>query len=190
MPLPPPSERKAMHNRNIECTGYQRSDGLWDIVGHLTDYKTYSFENQWRGTITPDTPLHEMWLRITLDDTLKIVAAEATTDFSPYPECPNFPDNLPKLIGLRIAPGWTKASQKILGGVQGCTHINELLGRVANVAFQTIMPLVHKHMEIELIKKKPQILDTCHALDSHGSVVKREWPQFYIAPQPSAKEHD
>lgn len=180
MPLSPANKRQAKHHRTIDCIGYQRDDGLWDIEGHLTDYKTYTFDNQWRGKITPDEPLHEMWLRITLDDTLKIINAEASTEHSPYPECPNFPDNLPKLIGLRIEPGWTRASQKILGGVQGCTHITEILGRVANVAFQTIMPLVHQHMEIELIQKKPQILDTCHALDSHGSVVKREWPQFFV----------
>ena len=40
MPLPNPVPRKLMHTRAIECNGYEREDGLWDIEAHLTDTKT------------------------------------------------------------------------------------------------------------------------------------------------------
>ena len=42
MPLSAPAPRHFMHNRAIECRGYQREDGLWDIEGHLVDTKTYA----------------------------------------------------------------------------------------------------------------------------------------------------
>ncbi|MBO6784243.1 MAG: DUF2889 domain-containing protein, partial [Alphaproteobacteria bacterium] len=45
MPLSPPAEREHIHTRTVECAGYRRTDGLWDIEGHLTDVKTYTFEN-------------------------------------------------------------------------------------------------------------------------------------------------
>ena len=172
--------RKPIHQRQIDCIGYQREDGHWDIEGHLIDTKTYAFDNQWRGVIEPKTPLHEMLLRITLNDELEVINAEAFTRYSPYPECPDFPDKLHLLKGLKIAPGWTKSIQKTLGGRHGCTHINELLGRVANVAYQTIMPLVHSHKKRSEMTRKPRIIGTCHALKSDGEVVKREWPQFYV----------
>ncbi len=41
MPLSAPAPRQLMHNRAIECRGYQREDGMWDIEGHLVDTKTY-----------------------------------------------------------------------------------------------------------------------------------------------------
>ena len=39
MPLTSPSPRKSLHDREISCTGFHRSDGLWDIEGRLTDKK-------------------------------------------------------------------------------------------------------------------------------------------------------
>lgn len=179
MSLSPAVPRKPIHQRHINCMGYQRDDGHWDIEGHLVDTKSYTFENKWRGSIEPKTPLHEMWLRITVNDELEVLNAQAFTQYSPYPECPHFPDRLALLVGIKIAPGWTNAVRKKLGGSNGCTHITELLGRVANVAFQTVMPLVHNHDERSLASRKPRIIDSCHALKSNGDVVKREWPQFH-----------
>ncbi|MFQ5955759.1 MAG: DUF2889 domain-containing protein, partial [Kiloniellales bacterium] len=79
MPLSPAAAREPMHTRQIECRGYRRQDGLWDIEGHLTDEKSYAFHNQWRGEIASGEPVHDMWLRLTVDDDLLIHEAEATT---------------------------------------------------------------------------------------------------------------
>ena len=68
MPLPQPSPRKHMHTRSISYRGYQREDGLWDIEAHMTDTKTYSINNNWRGEIAVGEPLHEMLVRITVDN--------------------------------------------------------------------------------------------------------------------------
>ena len=58
MPLPPPVERKHLHTRTFQFSGYRRGDGLWDIDGHMTDTKTYGFKNEFRGEIGPDEALH------------------------------------------------------------------------------------------------------------------------------------
>ena len=42
MPLTTPAGRRLMHTRSIECRGYEREDGLWDIEAHLVDTKTYT----------------------------------------------------------------------------------------------------------------------------------------------------
>ena len=67
MTLPPPAAREPLHTRRVECRGYRRTDGLWDIEGHLVDTKAYPFANSFRGELTPGEPLHAYLLRDTHD---------------------------------------------------------------------------------------------------------------------------
>jgi hypothetical protein len=144
MPLSPPEPREHIHTRDITCSGYRREDGLWDIEGHLTDTKTYPFSNDERGEVAPGVPVHEMWIRLTVTDTLEIKDVEAVTDFSPFTICREVAPNFKRLIGLRMGPGWRKKALAQVGGVEGCTHIVELLGPVATTAFQTIFPIKNR----------------------------------------------
>ena len=81
MPLSSSAPRTLMHNRAIECRGYQREDGLWDIEGHLVDTKTYPTSARDTGRARqPGEPVHNMWLRLTIDLDMKIHSAEAATD--------------------------------------------------------------------------------------------------------------
>ena len=78
MPLPPAETRERIHLRSITVEGYKRADGLWDIEGHLTDSKSFDFTVS-DGMRPKGTPIHEMWLRITVDDMLHIKDASAST---------------------------------------------------------------------------------------------------------------
>src|SRR5579859_7583727 len=138
MPLSEPAPREHLHTRQVECLGYLREDGLWDIEGHLTDRKTYSFPSDEHGEVTAGSPVHDMWLRLTLDDEMTIRAVEAVTDASPFRMCPNITPNFQRLVGLQIRPGFLPKVKQLLGGVEGCTHLVELMGPVATTAFQTI----------------------------------------------------
>ena len=66
--LPSPAPRERLHTRRYEFNGYRRADGLWDIEGRMTDVKSYGFDNDYRGRIGPEEPLHDMRIRLTLDD--------------------------------------------------------------------------------------------------------------------------
>ena len=127
MPLSLPAARTLLHTRSIVCTGHQRDDGLWDIEGHLVDVKTYDFDNHHRGEVKAGEPVHEMWLRLSIDDDMLIVKAEAATDHAPYAMCPDITSRFALLEGLRIGPGFHREVQKRVGGVKGCTHLVELL---------------------------------------------------------------
>ena len=183
MPLSPAGEREHLHTRNVQCRGFRRPDGLWDIEGHIVDVKTYAFDNEWRGRVEPGTPVHEMWIRLTLDDDMAIKAVEAKTDHGPYRICGDIAPAFQKLVGLRVAPGFTRKTRELFGGTQGCTHLMELLGPVATTAFQTIQSRRGLKRRVEAdpaaARKKPRIIDTCHALAADGEVVKRFWPDFY-----------
>ena len=136
--LSPAVPREAVHKRQINCNGFVRADGLYDIEAELTDHKTYDFPSDFRGTVTPDLAVHHMVLRITIDRDRFIQQAEAITITGPYAICPTANAVFDNLVGLQIGPGWRRKVQAAIGGRHGCTHITELLGPVATIAYQTL----------------------------------------------------
>ena len=201
MPLSPPVGRQHLHTRRVTCQGFFREDGLWDIEGRITDEKSYEHANEWRGPIKPGDFVHDMSIRLTLDHKFTIVDVEAVTDKSPYQICGDVTPDFKKLIGLRVGGGFHREVRARLGGVHGCTHIVELLGPVATTAFQTISS--GKARELERAhraksdpapqedapskpRRKPYVIDTCHAWAADGPVVKRWAPDFYSGPDAEA----
>lgn len=178
MPLPPPEARELVHTRRIECRGYHREDGLWDIEGSLVDTRTEEMETFGRGKIAPGEHLHEMWLRMTVDSELEVISIEAKTVQAPYPACPHFPDNFSKLVGQRIEPGWTAKVRLLLGGRRGCTHMVELMGPLATTAVQTVYAWrgeTGAHLD-DSVAPPTDFIDTCHTLAEGTEVVERLWP--------------
>ncbi|HSK40807.1 MAG TPA: DUF2889 domain-containing protein [Arenibaculum sp.] len=183
MPLSDPAPREPLHTRTVTCRGYRRADGQWDVEGRITDVKAYAFDNDWRGKIEPGDPIHDMWIRLTVTDGLEITAVEAVTEKSPFEICGGITPNFQRLVGLRIGTGWTRAVRERLGGVEGCTHLVELLGPVATTAFQTIFPARARDEaargKTERPGKRPFLLNTCHAFRSDGPIVRKQWPEFH-----------
>ena len=186
MPLSPPVKRNLIHTREVRCMGYEREDGLWDIEGRITDTKTYSFSNIDRGEVGAGTPVHDMLIRLTVDNDLVVHEAEATTESAPFNICPVIPDGVKALKGLKIASGWTRNVQKAIGGLKGCTHINQLItGPLATTAYQSIVPRKHHKKDKDITNskekptKRPVVIDTCHAFAADGANVQRLWPDFY-----------
>lgn len=203
MPLSPPAVRHHLHARTVSCNGFLREDGLWEIEGHIVDHRTYPFDNEWRGRVMPEMPLHEMWIRLTLDGDMTIKAVEAATDQSPFAVCPGVLPNFQRLVGATIGPGFARTLREKLGGKEGCTHIVEMLSQVATVALQTKITAHARALRRAVLGepdapqphgarsawaeapepgKRPPVLDTCHAWASDGDVVRRLLPDFYTGP--------
>lgn len=178
MSLPPPVPREPLHTRRVECRGYRRADGLWDIEGHLVDTKAYPFANSFRGELAPGEPLHEMWLRLTLDDALQVQDVVAVTAAGPYAICPAINAAFGQLKGLTIGKGWRREVLARVGGVRGCTHLVELLWPMATAAYQTIYPVLARERP-SAETRPPAHLDTCHALARDGEVVREHHPRWY-----------
>src|SRR6185312_4094449 len=104
MPLSPAAPREPLHQRDITLRGFRRTDGLYEVEAHLVDTKSYAFETHDRGKITPGTALHEMWARLTVDDTMLILSAEAVTEAGPHDICPRGAATFGRLAGLRVQP--------------------------------------------------------------------------------------
>ena len=183
MALSAPAARKLMHHRRVDCIGYRRDDGLWDIEGHLVDTKSYDLKDLDRGPTPAGQPLHEMWLRLTVDDDLNVVDVEAQTVWGPYTMCGDITPNFQALKGLAIKAGWTQKTRELLGGTKGCTHLLELLGPIATTAFQTVYSLREKRSREQGVRKRPALIDSCHAWASDSPVIARRYPEFYTGPK-------
>ena len=179
MPLSPPAERELQHTRKYDFRGYSRADGLWDIEGHMTDVKTYGFDNAHRGRIEAGDPIHDMWIRLTIDEQLIVHEIEAVTDAGPYGICPAITPNFQKIKGDRIGAGWRARVREKLGGTEGCTHLVEMLGAMATAAYQTLYPALARKAAGKPVTRRPALIDSCHAFASDGEVVKKQWPDFY-----------
>ncbi len=208
MPLSAPAARRPLHTRKVTCQGFFRDDGLWDIEGHITDEKHYVEEDDWTGNLQPGEYVHNMWIRLTMDEEMVIHDVEAVTDNAPYRICPDITPNFKRLIGLRIAGGFHRKVRERVGGTHGCTHIVELLRPVATTAYQTIQSdkareLMRQHRAQQAAlrggpppaperplppeeQSPPTVMDTCHAWASDGEAVRRWAPLFYTGPDGAA----
>ncbi len=192
MPLTPAKPREILHTRQYDFRAFGRDDGLWDLEGRITDVKPYSFPNRDRdgGWVAAGEAIHDMSIRLTLDDSLTIVEIEAVTDGGPYRVCPAITPNFQRMVGVKIGPGWRRAVSSRLGGVEGCTHLVELLYAMATPAFQGIIPALSKRRrereqagetapatEGKKAATWPTLMDSCHAYRHDGEIALRNWPE-------------
>jgi hypothetical protein len=179
MPISKASPRKLIHRRQIECNGYKRDDDLWDIEAHMTDTKSYSFPNQFRGDVAAGEPLHDMWMRVTIDDDFTIIAAEASIEAAPFFICDETAPHIGQLVGLRIGRGFREKVKELFGGSKGCMHLVELLlGTISTTAYQTLWASRERKSAENPKRKKPTVIDQCLALSADGDIVHQIWPQF------------
>jgi hypothetical protein len=179
MQLPPAEPRRELHLRRIELRGYVRLDGLYDIEAHLVDTKTDEITVGSGRVIAPGQPIHDMAVRLVIDQDLRVVDVVAATDAAPHDICPEATRTLQSLQGLRIGPGWSKAVAERLAGRKGCTHLTELLKPLATVAFQTLWKVREQRAAVTDASAKPGKVDSCYAYASDRELVRRRWPIHY-----------
>ena len=178
--LSPPAKRKLNQTRSIICTGYAREDGLWDIEAHMVDTKPFDIGEPRNGLPKrAGEPLHEMKIRITIDNDMLIHDAEAVTIHAPFDPCVMPPKAFPKLKGMSLKKGWKKGVAEVMGGTRGCTHLRELLNNLATVSYQTVAGSPGYFSMMDRGEVEPFYIGSCHTYDESGPVVKRLYPEHY-----------
>jgi hypothetical protein len=181
--LPEPITREPVHTRAITTRGFLRADNLWDLEAELVDTKAYATTTSGDRPRAAGEPVHHMQIRLTIDDTLTVRAAVAAMPNTPFAECSPSIEPFNGLVGAKIGPGWRKQVDTAMGGVRGCTHLRELLGVMATVAFQTI-PGYRRHQhglrgEVSPAATEPDhYMGKCLSWDFDGPVIARIAPQF------------
>ena len=205
MPLSPPVSRQLRHRRAIRAEAYERADGLWDVEACLTDEKPRDVVLA-SGVRPNGQPIHELWLRITIDRKLNVVDAEASSDWVPYPGlCQASNPAYRALIGLNLRHNFRREAARLLGGTVGCTHLTELCAILPTAAIQAFAGDVwntnegtpgertpgaaassgteqarSKDSTDEHSNNKPPFqLGRCHALRFNGEAVQQFYPRWY-----------
>lgn len=177
--LPEPRPRKLQHQRRIEYAGFLRDDGLWDLEGELRDAKEAAWLSFGRGPMEPGAQVHCMRVRVTIDSEFRVVDAHAAMPVTPYDECLGARAPVGALAGASLGPGWRRAVEQTMGGVQGCTHLRELLYGLGTVAYQTLGPSLQAEAMAEGGPMPARHLGQCVAMKLSGPVVKRHYPGHY-----------
>ncbi len=184
MPLPASTiPRAPRHTRSIVAQAFEREDGLWDIDARITDTKPRVVELA-SGQRAAGEPIHDLWLRLTVDLQLTIVDAVAASDAVPYPDyCDTIGPAYRKLIGLNLMQGFRHAVRERLGGVAGCTHLTELAAVLPTAVIQAfagdVVPTRDGHAD-DGTSHPPFQLDRCHALRRDAPAVEKYYPRWVI----------
>jgi len=168
--------RRLIHRRKVECQGFLRADGLWDIEGRLNDSKTHPVTLAEGRTVAAGQTYHGMFMRLTLDDDLVVREVHVAMPDVPTSQCRGAMPGYEKLLGERIGTGFSRRIKALFGGVGGCVHLTELLLPMATTAFQTIpmaraMVAPRTAADAEAYRNATgRLINTCHALREDSPV--------------------
>ena len=180
--------RRRMHKRTIECDGYLRDDGLWEVEARLIDTKPFAQSDRYRGEMKPGEPVHDIALRLAVDNRMTIVEAATIMRSTPFPTCVEVESILQRLIGERVGKGWRELVRRKIGRLKTCTHLSELLGPAVTTLFQTMSygrrpdgraSLDHQR---STASEPPFFIGGCHSWRTDGPVVAEMFPQFATKP--------
>jgi hypothetical protein len=168
--------RRLIHRRKVECQGYLRADGLWDIEGRLSDSKTHPVTLAEGRIVAAGQTYHGMLIRLTLDNDFIVREVHVAMPDVPTSQCRGAMPGYEKLLGERIGPGFSRRIKELFGGIGGCVHLTELLLPMATTAFQTIpmaraMVAPRTAADTEAYSNATgQLLNTCYALREDSPV--------------------
>ena len=184
MALPPAApERQLKHRRSVDVQIYARGNGLWEVDAELLDVKTRDAILA-GGRRAAGDPIHDMLLRLVINERFDILEAGSATRWMPYPGlCDEHDDAYARLVGLNLMQGFRQAVKQRLGGVQGCTHLSELAQVLPTAVVQAFAGDVLDTREDSASGQRPFQLDRCHALRVDGPAVATFYPRWYTGPK-------
>ena len=158
------------------------------MEARLLDTKTFLQRDQFRGDVQPGEPVHNIRLRLAVDDSLVIREAETAMVATPFPTCVEIDGILRRLVGEQIGRGWRETVRRKIGKLETCTHPSELLGPAVTTLFQTMSygktpdggDSMDSHRDTT---EPPFFINGCHSWRTDGPVVAKVFPQFATKPR-------
>ena len=178
--LPPDDDLDLLHTRNYEVRVYHHAEDQLLVRGAISDMKP-------EGLYVQDDPepleIHQMQVQwIVQLPELEIIDAGVVFETHPHPSCPGIAAHYEKLVGLKVARGFTHKVRELFGGPRGCTHTTALLQAMGPAVVQSTWSVsVKKAREEGLPEGAPDSenrerrimgnINTCHVWDEDGPAV-------------------
>jgi hypothetical protein len=185
LPIAAP-ERKLKHTRKIDVRIYARGNGLWEVDARVRDERTETAMLA-SGPRIAGEPIHDMLLRLVIDEGFQILEAGAESNAVPFPgACDAFGDVYGRLVGLNLMRGFRREVRERVGGAEGCTHITELAQILPTAVVQAFAGDVID-TQGEGGAEPPFQIDRCRALRAEGEAVRLYFPRWHRpAAEPAA----
>jgi len=178
-------ERERMHTRRIVCEAYRRRDGLWEIEATVTDEKGEEMPFRSRPRIGPGETLHDIVIAVLIDEDAVIHDVATRMGTVPWAECPQSQAAYRRLVGLKVGNGFMREARERVGGVEGCSHLTDLLVQIGNTYTQAIWPtLTTRQFAAEPDPRKwadrraIAFVGGCAAWRRGGDTLRQEYPEL------------
>jgi len=130
-------KKDELHTRKINLSTYDADDHCIVLEGELIDSNVIELTRISGDILKAGGIVHHMIVRLLVGPPgLTIQDAEAEMPHYPHEECIETRRSLGKVIGLSIESGFSENVKKILGGTNGCSHLNALLMTIGSEAVQ------------------------------------------------------
>lgn len=172
--------REELHFRRIDMRGYQRSDGLFEVEGRVTDRKPEDYVPAGFGeTVPAGMPVHDMGVRLVFDEHMVVRDVASFMVSTPFPVCLGGGAALRTIVGARMGSGWNREVRARLAGPGSCTHLMELLIPMATAAVQSMAVIRNAEPERRNAEGRPLQIDSCYAFGAGREIVRHRWPDLY-----------
>jgi len=166
-----------VHTRSMDIRTYPAKDGRLVVEGRLRDERLVP-GTRWDGRIDSPGVIHHMVLRFLMKRWPPVILeVEADMQSVPNELCPTTLDAVQRLVGLAVVPGYGKAVQERIGGVEGCTHLAHLAGVMGMAALHGAW--MQQRREPQPLPASPedipgieQLVNSCRLWREDGPILK------------------
>jgi hypothetical protein len=174
-------EEKA-NQRTITVATYKAGPGKAVVEGRLVDQR---FRENFllTGEKKPAGVFHDMIVRLLVDASCMMIEdVEVELVKVPRQECSGLNDSLSVIKGVRISKGFTKRVKLLLGGVQSCSHLRELVEAMGPSAIQGMYCIMAENeSNLKALAGNPQmrryfadsVVNSCHVWREDGTELKK-----------------
>lgn len=171
------AKKELIHTRKIEVNCYETEAGRLIVEGFLKDDRRFPFVIQVLRTRREPGLIHHVALTMELTiPELKIVSLTVEMPVVPDPGCRNIQDNVRKLEGRCIQPGFTGEVRRLFAKAQGCLHLTNLVLAMSSAAVQGLWSYysrVREGARPSLPETDDSILiDSCHMWRKDGPFIE------------------
>jgi hypothetical protein len=120
-------KEEPVHKRKLEMRTHALDGDRLIVEGRLKDERFVSGYH-WDGKPRKEGIVHRMAVRLLIGGwPPSIMDAEAEMHDIPHELCPTTLDAVKRIIGLSVTPGFSEEIRKRIGGIEGCTHLMQLI---------------------------------------------------------------
>lgn len=167
-----------IHERTIKIKTFETGEDRIVIEGTLIDERLCpTFAYLVSGIIDPKI-VHNFTINIELS-LPDLIIRSVNTNMTEVPAevCRGAKDACDKLVGVSLLRGFKRTVKKLMGGVNGCVHLNTLLLSIGAYAFQGSHTHYHRVQEHGRLKEiyldESLVVNSCHVWKESGPFAPR-----------------